>query len=234
MSYYLADGLGSTMAAVDSTGMVVRDYQYDVYGTPTKSGSLANEFDFAGQQTDPTGLQYLRARYYDPASGMFLSREPLAVAPNSTAEHFSYAAHNPLRWIDPTGLVLVDGGQGGGSSKGGGNRSGGGPGGSANHVEGRFPGGWGPILKGRAGGRSIKGELESDGYKVVGEEIWVKTPYGDRVIDLIAEYKGHYYAIEVKTGPYARQTMWQRIKDGWINRQQGTIEVELHTGQGSR
>ena len=30
---------------------------------PFGSGSLANEFDFAGQQTDPTGLQYLRVRY---------------------------------------------------------------------------------------------------------------------------------------------------------------------------
>lgn len=36
-------------------------------------GSLANEFDLEGQQTDPsTGLQYLRARYYDPATRVFL------------------------------------------------------------------------------------------------------------------------------------------------------------------
>jgi RHS repeat-associated protein len=76
--YYLADGLGSTMAIVDADGDVQNGYTYDVYGEPTVTGSLANEFDFAGQQTDgSTGLQYLRARYYDPGTGMFLSREPL-------------------------------------------------------------------------------------------------------------------------------------------------------------
>ncbi len=65
--YYLADGLGSTMAVVDASGNSQKSYEYDVYGEVTGgSGSLANEFDFAGQQTDGTGLQYLRARYYDP------------------------------------------------------------------------------------------------------------------------------------------------------------------------
>ena len=75
---YLADGLGSTMAIVDASGNSQTSYQYDVYGEVTGgSGSLANEFDFDSQQTDGTGLQYLRARYYDPATGTFLSRDPL-------------------------------------------------------------------------------------------------------------------------------------------------------------
>ncbi|MBK9342120.1 MAG: hypothetical protein IPN07_03525 [Dehalococcoidia bacterium] len=76
--YYLADGLGSTMAIVDSSGNSQKSYTYDVYGEATPSGGLSNEFDFAGQQTDGTGLQYLRARYYDPETGVFLSREPMA------------------------------------------------------------------------------------------------------------------------------------------------------------
>jgi hypothetical protein len=55
--YYLGDGLGSTMAIVDGSGNTQDSYTYDVYGTPTKTGSLANEFDFAGLQTDgSTGL----------------------------------------------------------------------------------------------------------------------------------------------------------------------------------
>ena len=50
------------MAIVDSSGNSQTSYQYDVYGEVTGgSGSLANEFDFAGQQADATGLQYLRA-----------------------------------------------------------------------------------------------------------------------------------------------------------------------------
>jgi RHS repeat-associated protein len=111
--YYLADGLGSTMAIVDDAGAAQKSYTYDVYGKPTASGGLANEFDFAGQQTDPTGLQYLRARYMDPETGVFLSREPLAVFPGWLGNPLGYAGANPARIIDPTGLALVDSDNGG-------------------------------------------------------------------------------------------------------------------------
>ena len=60
------DGLGSTMAIVDGSGNSQKSYTYDVSGEATPSGGLRNEFDFGVQQTDGTGLQYLRARYYDP------------------------------------------------------------------------------------------------------------------------------------------------------------------------
>jgi RHS repeat-associated protein len=112
--YYLADGLGSTMAVVNASGAVQDSYTYDVYGTPTKTGSLANEFDFAGQQTDGTGLQYLRARYMDPATGMFMSREPLAVGSRWLGNSTDYAAASPNRFRDPTGLFVTEEGVGGG------------------------------------------------------------------------------------------------------------------------
>jgi RHS repeat-associated protein len=105
--YYLADGLGSTMAVVDASGAVQDSYTYDVYGTPSKTGSLANEFDFAGQQTDGTGLQYLRARYYDPGTGTFLSRDPLAVLAKSRLPGFGYSLGQPTGVTDPTGLCGV-------------------------------------------------------------------------------------------------------------------------------
>ena len=116
-SYYLADGLGSTMAVVDASGAVQKAYQYDVYGEVTGgSGSLANEFDFAGQQTDATGLQYLRARYYDPASGVFLSREPLACSSSCMLNGFAYAGSSPAQFVDPAGNAAVDSDPGGGRS----------------------------------------------------------------------------------------------------------------------
>ena len=102
--YYLADGLGSTMAMVDSAGTVQKSYTYDVYGKPTATGALANEFDFAAQQTDPTGLQYLRARYMDPDTGRFVSREPLETTPGWTGNGYGYADGNPARVTDPLGL----------------------------------------------------------------------------------------------------------------------------------
>jgi RHS repeat-associated protein len=105
--YYLADGLGSTMAIVNASGTVQNSYAYDVYGKPTVTGSLSNEFDFAGQQTDSTGLQYLRARYMDPETGTFLSRDPLARFPGWIEEPYGYGRANPINLTDPTGLCIT-------------------------------------------------------------------------------------------------------------------------------
>jgi RHS repeat-associated protein len=75
--YFLTDGLGSTLAVVDGSGTLQQTYSYDVYGQATAGmNNHPTEYGFAGQQTDPTGLQYLRARYYDPSTGRFLSRDP--------------------------------------------------------------------------------------------------------------------------------------------------------------
>jgi RHS repeat-associated protein len=106
--YYLADGLGSTMKTVDNSGAVVNAYTYDVYGkTATASGAQANEFQFAGEQTDPSGLQYLRARYYDTDTGRFMSRDPLASGTSWTEQPYGYAAGNPVNSVDPLGLVCI-------------------------------------------------------------------------------------------------------------------------------
>jgi len=48
-----------------------------------------------------TGFVYLRARYYDPATGQFLSRDPLVAL---TGSAYGYVDGNPLNGIDPTGL----------------------------------------------------------------------------------------------------------------------------------
>lgn len=59
-------------------------------------------FGYAGQYTDPeTGLQYLRARYYDPATGQFLSRDPLT---GITGQPYAYAGNEPTDLVDPAGL----------------------------------------------------------------------------------------------------------------------------------
>jgi RHS repeat-associated protein len=70
------------LALVDSSGSVLNTYEYDVFGAVRSStGSTANPFTFTGEQTDSnTGLEYLRARYYDSATGRFLSLDPSATA----------------------------------------------------------------------------------------------------------------------------------------------------------
>ena len=57
----------------------------------------------SGQYTDTeTGYQYLRARYYDPSTGTFLSRDPLEPI---TATPYAYGNNDPLNTTDPSGLL---------------------------------------------------------------------------------------------------------------------------------
>lgn len=51
-----------------------------------------------------TGFQYLRARYYDPATGQFISRDPLVAVTRSA---YGYTGGNPLNRIDPAGLNWI-------------------------------------------------------------------------------------------------------------------------------
>jgi RHS repeat-associated protein len=103
--YYLADQLGSTAGLVDTSGTVQDSYSYDPYGQRTVvSGSASDTpFGYAGQYTDSeSGLQYLRARYYDPATGQFLTPDPLADLPGG--HPYAYAADDPINFSDPWGL----------------------------------------------------------------------------------------------------------------------------------
>ncbi len=68
----------------------------------SQSGSSPNEFKFTGEQVDSTGLQYLRARYYDPAIGRFLSQDPV---PGGNL--YAYVGNNPVLLVDPYGLFCI-------------------------------------------------------------------------------------------------------------------------------
>jgi RHS repeat-associated protein len=57
----------------------------------------STEFTFTGEDNDPNGLEYLRARYYDNATGRFMSGDPLGSG-------YGYAGGNPVNRVDPTGL----------------------------------------------------------------------------------------------------------------------------------
>jgi len=115
--YYHQDQLGSTRAITDQTGNVAATSTYDPYGNPvSQTGTLTNPFGYAGQYTDPeTGLQYLRARYYDPQTQNFLTRDPLTP---TTRTPYTYTNNSPTNNTDPTGLDCAGTGQGDGSGGG--------------------------------------------------------------------------------------------------------------------
>jgi RHS repeat-associated protein len=104
-TYYHTDHLGSVRALTDQSKAVVATYSYDAYGQPTAStGSVANPFRYAGQYRDAeSGLYYLRARYYAPATQQFLRRDPLVAA---TEQAYAYAGGSPLNATDPSGEMV--------------------------------------------------------------------------------------------------------------------------------
>ncbi|MHB8388942.1 MAG: RHS repeat-associated core domain-containing protein [Acidobacteriaceae bacterium] len=102
--YFLTDAQNSTVALTDPSGNVVKHYTYDPYGTTTATGETStNPFQYTGRENDATGLYYNRARYYSPTTGRFVSSDPIGLAGGLNT--YSYTDDNPLRYIDPLGLV---------------------------------------------------------------------------------------------------------------------------------
>jgi len=93
--YYLTDPSGSTRLITDQNDRVVQAYTYDHYGTATPAvPSLVQPFQFQGDFADvETGLLFAGGRYYDPATGQFLSRAPAGTGPQRP---YVAAADNPL------------------------------------------------------------------------------------------------------------------------------------------
>jgi RHS repeat-associated protein len=107
-SYFHADGLGSITSLTDSTGAVTASYVYDSFGKLSAStGSVTNPFQYASREFDSeTGLYYYRARYYDLATGRFLSEDPSG--PEQGSNLYAYVNDNPLNNVDPFGLYTID------------------------------------------------------------------------------------------------------------------------------
>jgi len=73
-----AQASGSISNDLTTTGAVVGTTSYDAWGVPTSS--TPNRFGFTGE-IQSQGLVYLRARWYDPSSGTFLTKDPFAGFP---------------------------------------------------------------------------------------------------------------------------------------------------------
>lgn len=109
--FYHVDGIGSTRALSDAAGQVVDQYDYDAFGrTLTSVGTNINEYLFAGERRDPlTGLDYLRARYLDTATGRFLSVDPFDgdLRSPESLHRYGYVSNNPVNAVDPSGQTTM-------------------------------------------------------------------------------------------------------------------------------
>lgn len=103
--FYVTDQLGSIRKLI-SNNDIVGDYYYDEYGkrfcsNPYGCGNTS-ALGFTGQYTDDeSNLLYMRARYYDPSTQQFLTRDPLGA---SAGQPYAYADRNPVNYTDPSGL----------------------------------------------------------------------------------------------------------------------------------
>ncbi len=105
--WYQDDTLGSVRMLTDALGNSASSYNYSAFGaTRTSSGSIANEVRFSGERTDTeSGLEFLRARTYDPATGTFLQRDTWGITPtdSQSLDVYAYTENNPLNALDPSG-----------------------------------------------------------------------------------------------------------------------------------
>lgn len=106
-TYLHHDQLGSTRLLTNASGEATGTFTYGPYGGSTgHTGTATTALGYAGQYTlGQSGLQYLRARFYDPATAQFLTLDP---AVGVTREPYGYAGDNPLRFKDPTGLWFAE------------------------------------------------------------------------------------------------------------------------------
>jgi RHS repeat-associated protein len=120
--YFLADQQGSTRLLSDETGAITSSYDYSAFGE-TLSTNAETAYLYTGQQYDAATAMYsLRARYYAPGAGRFVSRDvwPVDYGDPWELNRYGYTANNPVRWADPSGWQVAAPPINSGSQSGGG------------------------------------------------------------------------------------------------------------------
>lgn len=109
---YHFDDRGDTVALTDENGIVTDRYAYTAFAERSgHEGATDQPFRFGGQYGVLTTLDHvhMRARWYEPVTGRFLSPDPLLVSP-ANPEVFSvyaYGADDPVNRVDPNGRAPV-------------------------------------------------------------------------------------------------------------------------------
>jgi RHS repeat-associated protein len=110
VGWYLTDHLGSVRAISANGGTLVYEATYDAFGglTDVVNPTNGDRYGWTGREFEAViGLQYNRARWYDHATGQWLSEDPI---------HFQagdynlrrYVANNATNATDPDGLQEMD------------------------------------------------------------------------------------------------------------------------------
>ena len=107
--FYHFDGLGSTAALTDSAGNDVGHLGYTAFGdTAIDLGATDTRLGYVGRygvEGTASGLSFMRDRFYDPETGLFLGQDPEAGEDRDfvAVALYLYAAGNPVNAVDPDG-----------------------------------------------------------------------------------------------------------------------------------
>ncbi|RAP24773.1 hypothetical protein C2W64_02780 [Brevibacillus laterosporus] len=105
--YYYANAHGDIIEVKDKDGQTLNQYEYDLWGNvESKQEKMTNPFLYAGELYDEeSGLIYLRARYYDPNEGRFITEDTYKGQVDNplSLNRYAYVHNNPLRFTDPSG-----------------------------------------------------------------------------------------------------------------------------------
>lgn len=110
--YYLKDHLGNTRAAIKQDGSIVQVQDYYAFGQSYNPGnayspSPDNCYKYNGNEMQETGQYDYSARFYDPVIGRWNGIDPLAEVSRMFSP-FTYGMNNPIRMIDPNGMITYD------------------------------------------------------------------------------------------------------------------------------
>ncbi|HCA57996.1 MAG TPA: hypothetical protein DEP46_08455 [Blastocatellia bacterium] len=90
--------------ALSATGSLTAQTGYDAFGSATNA-AFPTRYQFTGREFDSfTGLQFSRARFYDPRLGRFISEDPIGFA-GGDVNLYGYVGNRPLALRDPTGQI---------------------------------------------------------------------------------------------------------------------------------
>ena len=106
-TYYTQNAHGDVVNLTNANGEVTKTYKYDAFGVEKDiDNSDTNAFRYCGEYYDAeTGTIYLRARYYNPSTGRFISRDSF-VGENEdplSLNRYTYCHNNPIVGYDPSG-----------------------------------------------------------------------------------------------------------------------------------
>lgn len=104
--------LGTSLGAVDANGNLVEEVQSDAFGNLDQSTGLKQAHLYTGEYFDQDNqLLYLRARWYDPKIGRFISADPYEGKQRDprSLNRYSYAHSDPVHGSDPSGRMTLTG-----------------------------------------------------------------------------------------------------------------------------